>query len=67
MALDINYTGNETITIASSTCTIMAIETNGDEKTIKTQASEDDRTVNLKVVLDTTDFTIVSWDEVASF
>jgi len=67
LAFDINYAGNETIMIASSTCTIMTIETNGDEKTIKAQAKEDDRTANIKVLLDTTDFTIVSWDEVASF
>jgi len=67
LALDIDYAGNETITVASSTCTIMAIETNGDEKTIKTQAVENDRTSNLKVILDTTNFTIVSWDEVVTF
>lgn len=64
---DIDYAGNENIVIASSTCTILPIETNGDQKTIKTQATEGDTETNHKVILDTTDFTIVFWDEVATF
>jgi len=67
LVVDLNYTGSTTVDIASSTCTIFAIETSGSQKTIKTQATEDNRISNLKVVLNTADFTIVSWDEVISF
>src|SRR3989304_7508016 len=37
LALDTNYAGATTTKVASTTCTILAIETNGYEKTIKTQ------------------------------
>jgi len=67
LALDINYVGNETINVASTTCTILTIETNGTQKTIKTTGIDNEVQTNIKVILETTDFTIISWDEVASF
>jgi len=67
LAEDLNYLGNETINVASSTCTILAIETNGTQKTIKTEGVDNEVKTNIKVLLETTDFTIISWDEVANF
>ncbi|OGY58532.1 MAG: hypothetical protein A3C03_02280 [Candidatus Colwellbacteria bacterium RIFCSPHIGHO2_02_FULL_45_17] len=67
LALDTNYAGATTTKVASTTCTILAIETNGYEKTIKTQGLNNDTITNTKVILDVTDFTIVSWDEVKGF
>jgi len=67
LALDIDYAGATTTSIENNTCEILAIETSGDEKTIKAKAIDGDVVTNMKVVLNTTDFTIVSWDEVESF
>jgi hypothetical protein len=67
LAEDINYAGSTTINVASTTCTIFAIETNGNQKTIKAKGTDGDTGTNIKVILNTDDFTIVSWDEVANF
>lgn len=67
IALDINYAGDETVNVVDSTCLIMAIETSGDQKTIKTQGITGDKITNLRIILNTTDFTVVSWGEVVSF
>jgi len=67
LALDRDYAGATTTVVASTTCEILAIETNGDLKTVKTRATDNETITNTEVILDTTDFTIVSWDEVKSF
>ena len=67
LALDIDYTGSTTTNVASSTCEILAITTSGNQKTIKARGLKDNTVTNIEVVLDTNDFTIVSWEEVETF
>ena len=62
-----DYAGDETVTVASTTCVILPIETAGIQKTIKTSGFDGETETNIKVVLETEDFTIVSWDEVEGF
>ncbi len=67
LALDIDYAGATTTNIASSTCEIFAIVTNGNQKTIKAKGLKNNTITNIEVILNTDDFTIISWNEVESF
>ncbi len=68
LALDSDYAGATTTNIASSTCTILAIEQSAShEKTIKVKSEIGDTVTNIKIILSTVDFNILSWDEVESF
>jgi len=63
-----SYAGNETITVKTpDTCDILAIETNGSQKIIKTSAIFDKTKTNLRVVFDTTSSQIIFWEEVSVF
>ncbi len=61
------YAGNETVSIGTGTCSILPIETLGSQKIIKTSASTNSSTVNLKVTTNIEPISIVSWEELAGF
>ncbi len=61
------YSGNETINVGTETCQILPIETAGSNKIIKAKAAVLERTVNLKLVVDSTSLETVSLEEVNSF
>ena len=48
---------------ASDKCNIISVTSNGNQTTIKTQAYPNKAYTNLKVVIDSNDFSIISWDE----
>jgi len=60
---DINYVGDEIITIGSNDCEIESITTNGSEKIIETEAEFERTESKLKIVIESSDLTIVSWEE----
>ncbi len=67
LAQNSSYAGNETITVKSpDTCDILTIETAGSQKTIKTRATFQKTTTNIKVVANMPP-QIVSWEEVPNF
>lgn len=64
---NINYSGNENITIGNDICSIMPIETAGGQKTIKAKAIFQNAATNLKVVAQSSNLVVVSWEEVPNF
>lgn len=63
LAQNSSYLGNENINVGFNTCSILAIENNGSQKIIKTKAQIKNAVSNLKVVINTPNFNIVSWTE----
>ncbi|OGI69752.1 hypothetical protein A2643_03915 [Candidatus Nomurabacteria bacterium RIFCSPHIGHO2_01_FULL_39_220] len=55
------YAGGEKIIIDSGECTIISIDTNGSH--IKTQGKFNNAYTNLRITIDTADFTVQSWEE----
>jgi len=62
-AEDNAYAGNENITVNGRQCSILPIETSGSDRILKTKAIVESTTSNIKVVFNTADMTIVSWEE----
>jgi hypothetical protein len=62
-----DYLGNESVTVDNNTCSIMTIESLGEQKIIKTTATVQNSTTNLKVTIDKTTLQIASWEEVPTF
>ncbi len=62
-----SYPGNETIIIGDNSCNILPIETLGNQKTIKTSAVYQNAASNIKVIMNMTDFSIISWEELPEF
>ena len=59
------YTGNQTVSVGSSTCQIYAIQSQSGQTIITTKGSSQNTTTNLKItVTQTTPITIVSWEEI---
>lgn len=54
LAADSNYTGNESIVVDDSPCSILPIEVSGGQRVIKTWASVKDARTNLRLVVDVT-------------
>ncbi len=68
LAQNSSYAGNETITVkAPDTCDILTIETNGSQKTIKTRATFQKTTTNVKIIANMPGPQLVSWEELPSF
>ncbi len=64
LAQNSSYGGNETITVdGTKNCSILPVETNGSQKTVKTSAVFQQATANIKVIVNLPAFTIVSWEE----
>lgn len=59
------YGGNETITIGSDTCSILPIPPAvGGQVTVNTKAIFQRVVTNIKVIANTSDLSIVSWEEI---
>lgn len=58
---------NQSVTVGSDHCKIVSLATAANQTTIKTQACINKSVTNLQVVIDSTAFTITSWDEVPNF
>lgn len=70
LAVNPSYTGNETIVIDTDTCSIRPIKPRtpaAGHGTIETRALFQEATTNLRIVVSTSTFSIISWDERASF
>jgi hypothetical protein len=63
LANDPTYLGDESIDIGVESCKIRPISSN----TIETTATSSESVTNLRVEIDPSDISIVSWDEVVSF
>ncbi|MBI5306373.1 hypothetical protein HZB04_02215 [Candidatus Wolfebacteria bacterium] len=61
------YAGNKNIQIASSSCSILAIESSGGQKIIKTKTNLQNFITNLKITTTAPDVAVVFWEEVANF
>lgn len=57
------YAGNEDVSIDGKTCSILPIETGIGQKIIKTRAAVQGFNTNFKVVVNSSDLSIISWDE----
>ena len=66
LAENINYGGNENIAIGSEQCAILALETNGNQKIIKTKAIVQNAVANFKVTINAASLSIISWEELAN-
>lgn len=64
LAANPNYTGNETITIGSDSCTIGSITTSGVQKTIRTSGSFRSTTTNLQVTANALSLSTTGWQEI---
>ncbi len=60
------YGGNENINIGDEQCSILAIEINGSQKIIKVKAAVQNITANFKVIINGSDLSIISWEELAN-
>lgn len=58
---------NEIISIGPYNCTIVSVDTMGGQKTIKVKAIIQKSHTNLKIVANSSDLTVVSWEEVPKF
>ena len=67
LAKDINYVGNETLTINSETCDILPIESLAGQKIIKARSIVNSSTSNIKITADDTTLNVIAWEEVAGF
>lgn len=61
------YAGNENIQIASSSCSILAVESSGGQKIIKTKTNFNSYITNLKITVTFPDIAIIFWEELANF
>ncbi|KKU93982.1 MAG: hypothetical protein UY26_C0003G0132 [Candidatus Jorgensenbacteria bacterium GW2011_GWA1_48_13] len=61
-----SYSGNEDVSIGTYTCTVLPIETSGSNKIIKSKATVDNKTTNLRLTIDSS-LNTVSLEEVADF
>ncbi|MEE8131820.1 MAG: hypothetical protein V3T98_02130 [Candidatus Paceibacterota bacterium] len=62
-----SYSGNETIDIGSEQCLVLPIESSSSNIIIKSQASINEKTTNLELVVDNYNLETISIEEVQSF
>lgn len=63
-----SYAGSEIVTVSgSATCEILAVETQGSQKIVKTRAALPGATSNIRAVVTLSPRAIVSWEEVPQF
>ncbi len=58
---------NEDISIGSDKCTIISVDTAGSQKTIKVKAIVQKSHTNLKIIANSSDLSVVSWEEMPKF
>lgn len=63
LAQDANYGGNENISVASGTCSILPMESSSTQKIIKTSAVSRTAATKLKVTVEGSPLKIVFWEE----
>jgi len=61
------YSSPLIVSVNSDNCTIISSENSGDQIIIKTQAVVNESFTNLKVIIDSGSFSIISWKECANF
>lgn len=61
------YAGNESVPLDSDSCEILPIESGSGQKTIKASAILRGVTTNLKVIVNESNLSIISWEELSSF
>ncbi|MEK7546796.1 MAG: hypothetical protein AAB536_01300 [Patescibacteria group bacterium] len=68
LAQNPSYSGNETIAVASDTCRIISVVASGTaQKVISTQAQIQSSFTNLRVAVNSSTLSIVSWEELPNF
>jgi hypothetical protein len=58
------YSGSETVPIGGDTCSILSVTTAPSGKTILVAASYKNYVTNLKIVVQSTDMSVISWEEI---
>ena len=65
LAQNSSYSGNEIITVKTpDSCEILAIETSGSQKTIKTRAVFQKAATDIKIIMEMPALKIISWEEI---
>ncbi len=67
LSLNSSYSGGETIAVASDTCQIVSVATNGSQKVISTQGQYQNSFTNLKATVNAADFSTIGLEELPNF
>lgn len=68
LAADPTYTGPDTVAVGSDSCDIISVSPPGSPtRTIQTRAVFQEAATNLEVVINDSDLSVVSWNELPSF
>ena len=67
LANNINYLGDATTTIGANKCYVGNVTTSGPNKIFKTRATYQNSYTDLKIVIDSSTFSIQSWEEIPNF
>lgn len=67
LAQNPSYPGNENIFVGNDQCSILAVETLWEQKIIKTKAIFQSSVTNLKITVQASDLSVISWEEVPKF
>lgn len=63
LAQDPSYTGGETINVGSDSCKIFSVSASATQYTVKTKAVFQQAVTNIQVVVDSSSFSLISWQE----
>ncbi|MBI3459075.1 hypothetical protein HY061_02330 [Candidatus Azambacteria bacterium] len=67
LAQNASYSGNENVLIGNDQCSILPMETLSSQKIIKTKAILKKAITNLKITVNSSNLSIISWEEVSKF
>lgn len=67
LAQNQSYAGNENISMGNDQCSVLPIETLSGQKIIKTKAIFQSSVTNLKITVQASDLSVISWEEVPKF
>lgn len=67
LATNSSYGGGETIAVGSDSCSIVSVTTSGSQKIIQASASYQGAPTYLKVTVNASDLSLVSWEEMQHF
>ena len=60
-----SYLGNnEVVDVGSDQCMVVSVTTSGSEKTIMTKADINGSVTNIKIVVNSSDLSMISWEEI---
>jgi len=57
-------TGGETVDVETDNCIIQSVNSSGNQKIINTKADYNHYVTNLKIVIDSSDLQVISWEEI---